>query len=34
LETTKISNSKNDVPKIQRIAKKIKDIELLVEYKK
>jgi transcription antitermination factor NusA-like protein len=34
LEAKKISNSKDDVPKIQRIAKKIKDIELLVEYKK
>jgi transcription antitermination factor NusA-like protein len=28
------SNSRDDIPKIQRIAKKIKDIELLVEYKK
>ena len=33
LETKEISNSQNDFPKIQRIAKKIKDIELLVEYK-
>jgi hypothetical protein len=34
LETKNVSNSQYDVPKIQRIAKKIKDIELLVEYKK
>ena len=34
LEAKEISNSRDDFPKIQRIAKKIKDIELLVEYKK
>jgi transcription antitermination factor NusA-like protein len=34
LGAKEISNSRDDVPKIQRIAKKIKDIELLVEYKK
>jgi transcription antitermination factor NusA-like protein len=33
LETKEISSSQNDFPKIQKIAKKIKDIELLVEYK-
>ncbi len=34
LEIKKISNSLNNVPKIQKIAKTLKDIELLVEYKK
>jgi hypothetical protein len=34
LDTKDTANSQQDIQKIQGIAKKIKDIELLVEYKK